>query len=646
MEVETLLDDLLGATEKRVAVDAAAAATAAAAAAAAVAEEGASQTRRPVSELRMLFASNKPGTPVGTAAGATSALRQVASAAGGLISGKKRAGTPTVSVSAAAAPDGSALSRAARVGSTRKAAAAAATAALPGGRLGRSAGGDGGPGRPKRASPSPTPTRDGRRSPRRSSDPTGKLTPAGFRAAAGPETGVPSDGLSEVTRRRLRRMGGDGSGTPQLTTAGETTRGRKKGGATGPSSGSVGSDAVGTTTNASRRARFARQRSRSLSSPPRRGSDSEDGSDGVSGTGETNSASTSPRPPPTTAVPTARRGSRSRPPPISLSSRSGSWGIASGKGRSLSRSPRAASPSSTDGGGGASRSPSPTRAGGIPRPPGGGGGGGGFDYSSPRAVSPRAPLPSGDPRQGFPSLPRSSSAGGRVSTTEGGVDGVGDDDSAIGGTAAAGTGAGTGRSGATLTGTAIEAAAMSFVTKEGGKKSGGGTEHLPVALPAPGPLDSNADQPNESDLPASKSVGKGVQGEKAGARGDADGGAGKVGTGASRPSSRGTSVDSVGDVVIVGGLALENHRGFPGEDWSPAQSGAPGSSQVGFFWVGSLYCSRDVWLVPTFVSKGLQDFFYGDIHTSLRRPTLDDPGVLAWVRFFCACIPVAVAPCQ
>lgn len=158
----------------------------------------------------------------------------------------------------------------------------------------------------------------------------------------------------------------------------------------------------------------------------------------------------------------------------------------------------------------------------------------------------------------------------------------------------------------TLSGTAIEAAAMSVVAKDGGKESGS-TEQWPasavVPAPGPGPLDSNnTDQPEESGQPAPKSAGKGVEGEKnEGAGGDADadgGGSGRVGTGASRPASRGTSFESVGDVVVVGGVALENHKGFPGEDWSLAQPGAPGSSQVGFFGLVHFVVATKVGLVP------------------------------------------------
>eukprot|EP00903_Cladosiphon_okamuranus_P005970 g5894.t1 len=551
VEVETLLDDLVRETEERAAADAAAAAAAA--------EELAAQTRRPVSELRMLFAKNtsETGTPGSTskpAAGGGSrsrsrmnpatAIRRVASAAGGLIGSKSRVGTT------GATGDGTPRGRVALVGSNRRSAVAAATSSSSGG--GRSASSsrrnsgsvDSVAGRSKRASPSPAPVGDGRRSPRRSSDPTGKLKAAAAPRAGEPDT-VPNDGLSEATRRRLRGMGSSGGISPRRpSTAGEhaTTSGggRQKTAGDGGSGGSGGGNddpAGGSTTAATRRARFARQRSRSLSSSPRSGDGEYGNIDSGADAGAKSAASVSPRPFPAGGGAVPRGGRRSRPPPLSGASRSSSWGIASFGGRSRSGSPRAASPSSADGGGG-SRSQSPVRASGIPRPRGRIGSG--EDGTAPRALSPRVRFPSAEHRRGSvsPSRGRGGGEGGAAASRGGGTAaGDGGDD---------GDGAGVG---ATLSGTTIEAAAMSFVsTSELGMRGGGG-------------LTSKAEVGRDG-------------GEGGGA------GSGSVGAGTSRPSSRGNSFDSVGDVVVVGGVALENHRGFPGEDWSQSQPGTPSSSQM------------------------------------------------------------------
>lgn len=113
---------------------------------------------------------------------------------------------------------------------------------------------------------------------------------------------------------------------------------------------------------------------------------------------------------------------------------------------------------------------------------------------------------------------------------------------------------------------------MSFVaTSEAGKSGGGGGPEQQASI-APKPAG-------------------GVVASKAGGGGDGAGGAvveggvdgtGSVGASTSRRSSRANSFDSVGDVVVVGGVALGNHRGFPGEDWSQSQPGTPSSSQVGW----------------------------------------------------------------
>ena len=591
VEVGTLLDDLLGDTEERVAAETAAAAAAAA-------EELAAQTRRPVSELRMIFAKNTPGTgtttapPAATAAGGSggsgsgsgsgssrmnpaSAIRRVASAAGGLIGSKTRAGT------AGAAGDGAALGRTARAGSARRSAAAAAAASSGGGGSGSgsstisrrgSGSGDGGmAGRLKRASPSPV--GDRRRSPpRRSSDPTGKLKAAAAATSrAGEPDSTPNDGLSEATRRRLRGMGSSGGISPRPAAAGEhatvTGGAGKKTAGVGGSAG--GADPAGGTTAADRRARFARQRSRSLSSSRRRGDGEGGNSDG--GGGGNSAVSVSPRPTPAGAVPRGGSGgSRSRPPPLSGATRSSSWGIASGGGRSRSGSPRAASPSSTDGGG-ASRSQSPVRAGGIPRPRGRGGSGDGGG-APPRALSPRVRFPSAELRQGFASPSRGRGERGAAGASRGGVAGDGD----------------AGGAGVTLSGTAIEAAAKSFMSaNESGKSSGvgvdvGGPEQQ-VSTAPPSVVSGTDSHTAAGGLKA----GVGGDGAVVVVEGGADG-PGSVGAGTSRPSSRGNSFDSVGDVVVVGGVALGNHRGFPGEDWSQSQPGTPkSSSQVGWVGMGS-----------------------------------------------------------
>lgn len=115
--------------------------------------------------------------------------------------------------------------------------------------------------------------------------------------------------------------------------------------------------------------------------------------------------------------------------------------------------------------------------------------------------------------------------------------------------------------GATLSGTAIEAAAMSFVTtNESGKSGGGGGPEQNPSI-APSPADSGSEPHAATGGHASKASG-GVDGASA----MGDGGADVSG--------------SVGDVVVVGGVALGNHRGFPGDDWSQSQPGTPSSAQV------------------------------------------------------------------
>lgn len=121
---------------------------------------------------------------------------------------------------------------------------------------------------------------------------------------------------------------------------------------------------------------------------------------------------------------------------------------------------------------------------------------------------------------------------------------------------------------------------VAAATTESGKETGGGKSDQRPTEPS-----TESGGGADSAAKATAAAGVAVEGEREGARtGDDADGPGRVGAAVSRPLSRGSSFDSVGDVVVVGGLALGNHRGFPGEDkdwWSQSQPGPPSSPQVG-----------------------------------------------------------------
>lgn len=573
-EVDHVLEEILAATEKRADADTAAAVVAA--------EDAASRSRRPVSELRRLFAS--PGSTGGSTKGrlmSTPASERlpVESGRGALRStaSMRRAGTASTALSAPGT-SGTETGRSSIIG--RMASAGKMTigsissnvkilGGTPGTGIGGKAGGSGGAaGRsagPKRATPSPA--ADGRRSPRRSSDPTPKLK-------SGPGWGGPSrpgdasgDGLSEVTRRRLRGLGsssgGSGSSSPRASAAGEAP-GLKR-----VTSGDMGS------TN--RRPRIVRQRSRSLSTSP-------------SATSRGGSAEGVESPPvsPRSAVSLsgglpvpALRGRLRRPPSLSDMSAKGdgvgsAWGIAGG-GRARSGSPRAATPSSppSPGHGAGSRSPSPQRAGGIPRPRGRGAGAGGSGIASPRTRR-----PSVEGRQGRSSVtavgsPEFSSSG----------DGGGQAD---GGNGASG--------GGTLSMSAIESAATLSIQQSKGETGGkegnhssnadfqrAGTGDARVAVAA-GPSETPANINDNGDAEAGSP--SATAKSSTGAGGDSG-----EGIAPGRRSSRASSFDSVGDVVIVGGVALGNHSAFP---WENPVRGTSSESQPSTPTTSSRVCAASL----------------------------------------------------
>ena len=552
-DVEALLEDLLAATEECIQADAAASASAAAAAAAA--DDLAAKSRRPVSELRMLFANPGGG---GAPASTPKSIPTVATPRG-VGSAAKRATQTGRAVPSADST--TSASRIARGGSRRAVGGGggegAGKPAGVGAGVGAGSGGGAAAGRlgvPKRSGLSSAAAAaaggEDRVSPRRSSDPTGrsKAIPGSSNAGVRGGDSHPIDGLSAVTRRRLRGVGSSSGGLVSPRAAAGDTSGTKKNASIGGGHNSSNSRDMN---SAARRARFARQRSRSLStSPTPRGRG-----------GGGSSPSTSPRPAPSmVAAMSKSRGRASRPPPLFDPSRSdgvGVWGAAA-RGRTPSGSPRAVAPSSPRSSIGFSRSPSPHRAGGIPRPygrGGGGGGGGSVTSSASRVVSPRALRQSVDRAQNSPALSVASSESSvvgwekRESSARGGGGGVGSVSTGGGGS---GSGA---RVGGTLSEPAIEAAALSFMLRNHDK---GGSEGAKGG-----------------------SIAEGIsEGGKEGV-----GTVGVDGASPSRRSSRATSFDSVGDVVVVGGLALGNHRSLPGDalgndDWLQSQPGTPTMSQV------------------------------------------------------------------
>ncbi|CAM9521296.1 unnamed protein product, partial [Laminaria digitata] len=577
-DVEDLLDELLAATEECILADAAASASAAAAA-----EDLAAKSRRTVSELRMLFAkpgegaapsasgasgASKVGVPAGAAAAAAAATR----AGGSAVAAAKRAaqmGRTLPSADAIATASGSGSGTASRVARGGAGARRANVAARGGGGEGGAGGGGGAAGRlavPKRPGLSTAAAAagggDDRLSPRRSSDPTGRSkagpgsSSGGFR---GGDSNHPSDGLSAVTRRRLRGVASSNSGFVNPRAAGETAGTKKTPGGGGGGGGGGNSSSSSRDFSApARRARFARQRSRSLStSPTPRGRG-----------GGRSSPSTPPRPATSIGGAMARsRGRASHPPPLFDPVRSdgvGAWGAAA-RGRTPSGSPRAAAPSSPRSSGGFSRSPSPHRARGIPRPYGRGGGGGGggsggggsgVTATASRLVSPRTLRQTAIDRS-------QSSPAPSVASSESSIMGREGTSSARGGGGGGGGGSSGGGGvgvGATLSEPAIEAAALSFMLRAHDKGAGeGGTKGVSIV--------------------------EGMAGEDGGGGG---GGATAGVDGASpsrRSSSRATSFDSVGDVVVVGGLALGNHSALPGDvlgndDWLQSQPSTPTVSQM------------------------------------------------------------------
>lgn len=112
----------------------------------------------------------------------------------------------------------------------------------------------------------------------------------------------------------------------------------------------------------------------------------------------------------------------------------------------------------------------------------------------------------------------------------------------------------------TLSGPAIEAAAVSYLFT---KKS-----------------------PNEEDGLLTAVSESAVAAVAADVRGVGKGGGVDGGENATAPRFRSGSFDSIGDVVIVGGLELESHRVFPGEaiqaddDWLASHPSTPTIPQV------------------------------------------------------------------
>lgn len=545
-EVEDLLEAMVRATEERVAADDAAEA---AAIAANLASE--SPRPRPVSELRRLFAGAGAAPRTASVTGAASvpstrALPQAGASAGGVVGIATSRSTLLRSGygSGSGPPSGTfGYFRGKRAGSTAASRSYGEGARSPRGTVRRTAAGS-----------TATVSSFGKSAASAAGKVANLATGQTAAGGSGVKGSIASGGSSgRVAAPKFSRRIGESpirEPSPRRSSDPSAPRGRRVPGATAGSgynqaprqttgtAGKAGGN-IASSANSGRNPRLVRQRSRSSSSSPstRRGNDSLEEFSLAAALAAGTSRGRHPGP--------ASLSGPSRDSPPSVGGGAvGSLGIAAGRARS--GSPRASpSPRSWAG---ISRSPSPQRgAGGIPRPrgvhaSGASASGTASAGSSAGGSSPRLGFAG---RRGF-SVPMSLSSADAAALS----DWAQNEDSFRGGNA-----------GGTLSGPAIEAAAVSYLFT---KKSPNEEDGLPLAVGESAVVDVAADGGG------CVKDGGGDAGESAGTR-----------------PFRSGSFDSVGDVVIVGGLALESHRVFAGEaiqgddDWLASHPSTPTVPQVG-----------------------------------------------------------------